>query len=139
MGTTPLPWVDEWPHLGNNLNNNDFRYPGNSSFLHDLLGISGTFIGKFHGLFQEFGCLDSDILLKVINIYATSFYGSHLWDFSSNEANRLFNSWNSMIRLVYKVPNTTHRYLIEGLSQSKHLKSCLFKRYLSFIHSVKKF
>ena len=72
----------------------------------------------------------------MVNIYATSFYGSHLWDFSSNEANKLFTSWNVLIRTIFKVPNTTHRYLIEPLSSSVHLKAILFERYLGFIHSI---
>ena len=101
-----------------------------------MLDKRGKFIGKFHGLFQEFGSLDPNLLEKVVNIYATSFYGSHLWDFSSNEANKLFNSWNSLLRLMYGVPNTTHRYLLESLSQYRHLKCDLYKRYLTFIHSL---
>ena len=48
----------------------------------------------------------------------------------------MFNSWNTVVRTVYQVPNTTHRYLIESLTKSAHLKSILFKRYLTFIHSI---
>ena len=40
------------------------------------------------------------------------------------------------MRRVYGVPNTTHRYLIESLSKSSHLKAVIYKRYLSFVHSV---
>ena len=136
MGNTKLPWVDEWPHLGNNLNRHDFKYPGNGSLKQDLLDKRGKFIGKFHGLFQEFGFMDSDLMLKVIHIYATAFYGSQLWDFSGNDATKLYNSWNSQVRLIFRVPNTTHRYLIEKISNSRHIKFHLYKRYLSFIHSI---
>ena len=48
----------------------------------------------------------------------------------------LFNSWNKLVRTIFKVPNTTHCYLIEPLSDTVHLKVILFKRYLGFIHSV---
>ena len=51
MGEKELPWVDSWPHLGNNIHRNDFAYPGNGSFSHDLLVKRGSFIGKFHGIF----------------------------------------------------------------------------------------
>ena len=137
MGNTRLPWVDEWPHLGNSIDRNDFQYPGNCSMKHDLLNKHGTFIGKFHSLFQEFVFLDHGLIMKVVNIYATSFYGSHLWDFSGKEATKLFNSWNFLIRKVHNLPNTTHRYLLETISNAKHLKSTLYSRYLTFIHSLK--
>ena len=75
-------------------------------------------------------------MLQIVKIYATSFYGSQLWDFSSNEANKLYNSWNILIRTVFKVPNTTHRYRIEPLSDTVHVKVILFKRYLTFFHSI---
>ena len=136
MGEKELPWLDYWPHLGNMIHNGDFRLPGKCSFTHDLINKRGAFIGKFHGLMQEFGFSDSPIMLQMVHIYATSFYGSHLWDFSSNEATKLFTSWNVLVRTVFKVPNTTHRYLIEPLSSAIHLKTIIFERYLGFIHSI---
>ena len=136
MGEEELPWVENWPHLGNMIHKGDFRLPGKCSFSHDLINERDKFIGKFHGLLQEFGFSDSLVLLRMVNIYATSFYGSQLWDFSSNEASKLFTSWNVLVSTVFKVPNTTHRYLVEPLSDTVHMKVILFKRYLGFIHSI---
>ena len=70
MGDSDLPWVDHWPH----------KCPGNGSLTHDLMDKKGTFIGKFHGLLQEFGYIDSSVMMKIVHIYVTSFYGSQLWD-----------------------------------------------------------
>ena len=78
MGDTRLPWVNQWPHLGNNIHNDDFRYPGKGSLNHDLSEKRQSFIGKFHGLFQEFGFADSELMIKMVEIYAMSFYGSQL-------------------------------------------------------------
>ena len=75
-------------------------------------------------------------MMKIVHVYATSFYGSQLWDYSSSEANKLFTSWNILDRKVNNGPNTTHRYLIESLSGSQHLKAVLFQRYLTFVHSL---
>ena len=75
-------------------------------------------------------------MMRIVHIYATSFYGSQLWDYSSSEATKLLTSWNILVRKVFNVPNTTHRYLIERLSGSKHLKSILYQRYLSFVLSL---
>ena len=92
MGDTPLPWVNNWPHLGNNIHTDDFQYPGKGSLTHDLFEKRQGFIGKFHGLFQEFGFADSEIMLKMVQIYAMYFYGSQLCDYTSSAANKLFTS-----------------------------------------------
>ena len=136
MGDKELPWVDTWPHLGNNIDKNDFVNPGKGCLYQDLMDKRGSFIGKFHSLHQEFGFTNPDVMMKIVQIYATSFYGSPLWSYSSKEAEKLFTSWNILVRQVYGVPNTTHRYLIESMSKSKHLKTVIYKRYLSFLHSV---
>ena len=94
MGDNFLPWVDHWPHLGNNIHKDDFRLPGKGNFTHDLLDKRAKFIGKFNGLMQEFGFAESSVMFSIVNIYAMSFYGSQLWDYSSAETNRLFTSWN---------------------------------------------
>ena len=43
-----------------------------------------------------------------------------------------------MIRSVWNVSNTGHRYLIEELSETKHIRTKLFQRYLNFINSLRK-
>ena len=96
------------------------------------------FIGKFHSLKQEFGFLSSDMFFDILNIYATSFYGSNLWLFSSPSTEKLFTCWNTMIRAVWKLPNTTHRYFIEDISEAPHLKASLYKRYLNFVKDIVK-
>ena len=108
MGDTPLPWVNNWPHLGNKIHTDDFQYPGKGSLTHDLFEKRQGFIGKFYGLFQEFGFADSDIMIKMVQIYAMSFYGSQLWDYTSSAATKLFTSWNILVRTVFGVSNTTH-------------------------------
>ena len=94
------------------------------------------FIGKFHSLRQEFGFLQANTLFKIIEIYATSFYGSNLWNYSSYETERVFTSWNNMVRSVWNVSNTAHRYLVEELSGTKHIRTKLFQRYTNFINSL---
>ena len=85
---------------------------------------------------REFGFADPLIVMRVINIYAISFYGSCLWDFNSPEATKLFNSWNILVRIVFNIPRNSHRYFIEELTNCKHIMSTLFQRYLRFISSL---
>ena len=136
MGDIPLPWVDSWPHLGNNLFNDDFKFPMNCSFSKDCRRKRSKFIGKFHELWQEFGFSDPYFVLQVIDIYATSFYGSCLWDFGNSDANKLFNSWNMVIRTTFNLPRNSHRYFVEKISNHEHIMATLFKRYHGFINSI---
>ena len=98
----------------------------------------GKFIGKVNSLFQEFHFVKSDIFIKMLNIYVTSFYGSGLWDLYSKEVDRLFKAWNVTIRKVLGVPNTTHRFLIEPLSGSMHPKVMLSSRLVMFRDTMMK-
>ena len=136
MGDVPLPWVDSWPHLGNDLFSGDFKFPLNCSFSKDCRHKRGKFIGKFHELWQEFGFSDPNFILQVIKIYATSFYGSCLWDFGNSDTNKLFNSWNMVIRTTFNLPRTSHRYFIENISKCEHIMATIFKRYHGFINSI---
>ena len=49
-----------------------------------------------------------------------SAYGIYI---QKNVIDYTYRSWNVAMRQVHNVPNTTHRYLIESLSDTSHLKS----------------
>ena len=42
-----------------------------------------------------------------------------------------------MIRNVWGLSNVAHKYFIEHVSDSKHIKSIIFKRFLTFIQSIR--
>ena len=70
--------------------------------------------------------------MKLINIYATSFYGSNCYNMYSNSCDRLYRAWNVAVRQVYKVDRTCHRYLIEAISETLHPKVTLCSRFIKF-------
>ena len=72
----------------------------------------------------------------MFSIYATSFYGSGLWDMASKEVDKLFKSWNVAVRMAYGVPPMTHRYMIEHLSKTLHVKTMLASRFSKFVDSL---
>ena len=76
-------------------------------------------------------------MVRLLNIYATSYYGSVLWDLYSPEVTRIYSSWNVTIRKVFKVPYTTHRYLIQPLSCTNHPKTLLTSRMIKFMESLR--
>ena len=49
---------------------------------------------------------------------------------------KLFTSWNILVRNIWKVPNISHKYFIEEISGSSHLKAILCQRFLTFSQSL---
>ena len=124
-----LPWVGEIKHLGNILE-------CDNSMKRDVTVKRGRFIGKINSLSQEFFFVSPRIFMNILNIYCASFYGSGLWDLYSTDCQRVYTAWNVAVRHAWKVPNTTHRYLIENVSGCIHPKVMLASRYLGFVKSM---
>ena len=120
-----LPWRDEVKHLGNTLE-------GNNSFSKDCDIKRGAFIGKVHSLLQELWFASPNFTMKMFNIYCSSFYASSLWDIFGKGVERVFTAWNNACRQTYKVPRTSHRYLIETISKSTHPRVFLSSRFVKF-------
>ena len=76
-------------------------------------------------------------MVKLLDIYVTSFYGSNLWNLYSSEVTKIYSSWNVTIRNVFNLPWTTHRYLIETVSNTKHPKTLLTSRMVRFLETLR--
>ena len=87
---------------------------------------------------KNFTIVSPDTFVKILNIYAVSFYGSGLWNLFSADCERLYSAWNVAIWHAWNIPNTTHRYLVESISGSLHPKVMLASRYSSFANSLMK-
>ena len=124
-----LPWVKKVNHLGCILD-------ADGSMKSDILSKRGQFVAKVNSLLQEFHFVETSILFKLINSYATSFYGSLLWNLQSKNCEKLFNAWSVAVRNVMKVDRKTHRHLIESLSGYPHIKTVLYARYVKFYQSM---
>ena len=125
----PLPWVKEIKHLGNILQSDN-------SMKTDCTQKRGKFIGKVNSLLKELHFVDPDVMIRLLNIYTTSFYGSSLWDLYSTSVDRIYKSWNVTIRSVFDLPWRTHRYWIEILSECSHPKILLLSRYVKFVQTM---
>ena len=125
----PLPWVERVKHLGNILQSDN-------SMRDDTLMKRGKLIGKIHSLLQEFHYVDPSVLVRILNIHVTAFYGSSLWDLYSKEVIKIFSTWNVTVRNIFKLPRTTHRYFIESISGSIHPKTMLCTRLVKFLETM---
>ena len=129
LNNTPLPYVESCKHLGMNLS-------CDNSLDKDCDIKRGKFIGKVHSLTQELYFASSDVQLKLLNIYCTSFFGSNCWDLFSNNCDRFYKAWNVSCRIIFKVSNLTHRYLIEPLTECLHPKVIMSSRFIKFHDSL---
>ena len=108
----------------------------NNSMKTDILSKRSQFIARVNSLIQELHFVDSSIMVGLIRTYATSFYGSGLWDLCSNECSKFYDSWSVAMRNVLNIDRRTHRHLIVPMSRSIHLKTMLLSRYVKFYHSL---
>ena len=92
----------------------------------------GRYIGKVNSLLQEFHFASTDVLLKLLSTYTTSFYGSQLWDIYSNNCEKLYKSWNVSMRNILGIDRRSHRYLLEDLTGQVHPKVMLASRLVGF-------
>ena len=68
--------------------------------------------------------------------YACNIYGSNTWDLFSADSQRLYRSYNVAVRRILNLPRTSHRYLIEPLTNLPHLYVLLLARYVTFVKSL---
>ena len=122
LNNLPLPYVTEIKHLGNTLQSN-------GSMTKDVSCKRGKSISKIHSLNQEFHYANTSTVLKLYNIYTCDFYGSNLWDLYSRDVQKLLNSWNIAIRILFDLP-------IEPISNVPHIKTVLCTRFVQFVTSL---
>ena len=129
LNNTPLPYAESCKHLGLTL------YCDNT-LDRDCDIKRGKFVGKVHSLLQELYFASSDVLLKLLNIYCTSFFGSNCWNLFSNNCDRFYKAWNVACRIILKISNLSHRYLIEPLTEYTHPKVIMCSRFIQFKQSL---
>ena len=77
-----------------------------------VLNKRGKFISTINAMMQEFHFVNPDIHVKLINVYATCFYGSVLWNLYSPQVDKLYKTQNVTIRNVFGLPWKAHRNFI---------------------------
>ena len=125
----PLPWKDKVNHLGTTLSSNCSLSP-------DVMEKRATFIQTCYNLNQEFCFANEEIKLKMLRLYNTAFYSSNNWLFSSEEISKFGKTWNINLRIMYNLPRDTHCWIIEELSEGRHLRQMLFNRFLKYIKLI---
>ena len=130
LGAIDLPWVESTKHLGNKILN---RARGMGQ---DVLEKRAAYISRNNELVQELHFAHPKTLVNVNNIYNSHFYGCTLWDLSCKEVDMAFKTWNVSQRMMHGLDRKTHKYLIEPVSGTKHIKFAMYKRFINFTSRI---
>lgn len=103
-----------------------------NSFKYDCALKHGNFIGKVHSLNQEFHFATSDVLTRLYEVYTLSFYGAQLYDLFREDVQHIHRSYNTSIRIAFRVDRTTRTFLIETLSNCLHPHTLMTSRFVKF-------
>ena len=125
-----LPWVNEIKHLGTVITNDQ------DVMASDIMQKRAIYINRNNELIQEFYFAHASKLIKMNNSFNTRFYGSVLWDLFSTEAKRLEKSWNVSLRKILRLPYNAHRHLLEPVTNTRHLITSLYSRYIKFVDKL---
>ena len=103
----------------------------------DIKEKRAKYIGKNNEICQEYFFAHPKTKFLINSIWNSSFSGSVLWNLFSPESEQLYATYNQSVKIMWGVPRSCHRFLIEPITGTRHLKKTLIRRFLSFIESVK--
>ena len=129
--SNPLPWVESGKHLGTKIENQV-----RSILSQDMKEKRAQYIQRNNELMQEFAFADSITKTKINSIYNSHFTGSVLWYLFGLDAERIYKTWNTSIRKMFRLDRTSHRYFIEPVSNLPHIKISFIKRFINFIEKL---
>ena len=112
------------------------QLPGMDGCQLDIKIKTGIYIQKVVQINQEFHFAHPSTKIHLNKIYNGHFTGLKIWELGSREAEKLESAYNRSVKIMFNLPFSTHRYLIEPMTNMQHPKKILMKRYLSFIKSI---
>ena len=114
-----LPWVRSASHLHHELSES-------CTMDLDIMQRRAEFISKSTEVRECFNFAQPNQVLQAVKTYCCTMYGAMTWSLFSPKARKVFNSWNTCVKLP------THRYFVDNLLSSgiPSLKSSLLSCYL---------
>ena len=93
----PLPWVDTAKHLGITIDSKSV-----SILSQDMKQKRAQYIQRNNELLQEFSFANGFTKSKINSIYNTHFTGSVLWDLFGDDACKIYSTWNTSVRKMFR-------------------------------------
>ena len=96
------------------------------------------FIDRTVGLRESFYFAYPEQKIRAVQVYACDGYGSMLYDFSSSSCESFFKSWNTCMKLIWKVPRSTFTYLVEHVlaADFTSLRNQVYGRFASYFQNL---
>ncbi len=114
LNGTTLEWADCVKHLGNYIRKD-------LSEMDEIRHKQGDFIGRFNGVLARYADAVPQVLMKLTDSYCMHLYGCQAWQMSDKSVNKMITTWNRAIRRIWNLPPDSHRVLLCGLNQGKHV------------------
>ena len=126
-----LPWVANATHLGHELHQDT-----NLDF--DCKCKRGRFIQGSTSIRETFKFAEPAQILQAVKLYCCDFYGSMMWDLYGDQAEQMYRSWNTCVKLSWEVPRSTHTFLVDGFLGSglPTVRQQILSRYPKFFRSL---
>ena len=127
-----LPWVEHATHLGHELHQL-------CSMEYDANIKKAQFIEAAVQIEEALGFANPPEILQAVQSYAGHWYGSMLWDLTSEKVFQIYRAWSTTVKLTWNVPRSTHLYLVDCLLAADFytVKQQLAARFVSFFRSLR--
>ena len=128
-----LPWVESANHLGHMLHQS-------GTMDHDASIARAKFIDQSVETRQAFSFASPVEIIRALNVYCSSHYGSMLWELEGEAASQYFNSWTTAIKLAWDCPRGTRTYLVQQVLAcgASSARVDIMARYGKFFQSLRK-
>ena len=127
-----LPWVESATHLGHELHQS-------GTMEHDAKIARARYIDQSVEVRQSFSFASPVEIVRALQVYCTSHYGSMLWDLQGEGASQYFNSWTTAIKLSWDCPRATRTYLVQQVLAcgSTSARTEIMARYCKFFQGLR--
>ena len=95
-------------------------------------GSVQKFYCKMNNVLYDFKDIPCDVKTRLLDTCCLDLYGSQLWNYSKHDVNQFYVAWRKTIRLLWKIPNTTHSNLLSPINSSEPIVYKLHKRCAKF-------
>ena len=94
----PLPWVESGKQLRTKI-----EYQIRSILGQDMKEKQAQYIQRNNELMRQFAFADGVTKTKINSIYNSHFHGSVLWYLFGIDAERIYKTWNTSIRKMFRL------------------------------------
>ena len=101
-----LPWVESCEHLGHTLSID-------GTMRQDMKEKRAQFINSAVKIRETFSYSYPEQIVEAVEKYCNSFYSSNLWDLNSPEAESIYATWRTNLKLAWDCPRATRSYLVQ--------------------------